>query len=105
MLARLLADQGINTPAAIQPHVDSGRLEPREDVDDVGRRHRHRRKGMASTRTPPSLIYGLADQFQVCQAVPVAGSMVLPSLFHMLVSHTTPAEAPVGAAGSGVAAA
>ena len=48
-------------------------------------------------------VYGLAAQFQLCQAVPVVGLIVLPSLFHMLVSHTTPVAAVVGAAGSGVA--
>ena len=63
----------------------------------------HQASGHRTLRRRTSPPYGVAAQFQVCHAVPVAGLILLPSRFHMLVNHTTPVEAAVEAAGSGVA--
>jgi len=37
----LLANQGVDTPAAVQPHVRARRAEPPQNLDDIRRCHRH----------------------------------------------------------------
>ena len=39
VFARLLADQGVYTPAAVQPYIDRCSSEPPKDLDDIGRGH------------------------------------------------------------------
>lgn len=39
VFARLLADQGVYTPAAVQPYIDCGSSEPPKDLDDIGLSH------------------------------------------------------------------
>src|ERR1700682_4278880 len=43
VLTRLMAEQRINAPAAVEPHVDPVLFEPVEELDDIrGVHHRHR---------------------------------------------------------------
>jgi hypothetical protein len=41
MLTGLLADQGVHTPAPVQPDGNLALAQPVEDLDDVGLGHRH----------------------------------------------------------------
>jgi hypothetical protein len=41
MLTRLLADQGVHTPAPVQPDGDLALAQPPENLDDVDLGHRH----------------------------------------------------------------
>jgi hypothetical protein len=37
----LLANQGVDTPAAVQPYIRARRAEPPQNLDDIRRCHRH----------------------------------------------------------------
>ena len=41
--ACLLVNKGVDTPAAVQPHVGARRVEPPQNLDDIRRCHRHAR--------------------------------------------------------------
>ena len=43
VFACLLANKGVDTPAAVQPHVGARRVEPPQNLDDIGGCHRHAR--------------------------------------------------------------
>jgi hypothetical protein len=41
VFACLLANKGVDTPAAVQPHVGARCVEPPQNLDDIPRCHRH----------------------------------------------------------------
>jgi hypothetical protein len=50
----LLANQGVDTPAAVQPYIHARSTEPPENLDDIGRCHRHTHQTDSfAVRRPP----------------------------------------------------
>ena len=66
MCARLLADQGINAPTAVEPHLDIASAQPFQDLDDVSCRHQAR---LARSHDLPVPI-GTANLLQVIPSMP-----------------------------------
>ena len=52
MLTGLLADQGVHTPAPVQPDGDLALAQPPENLDDVGLGHRHAANVHSGERHP-----------------------------------------------------